>query len=756
MSKPKVEETVSGLSLEVITDVIRFGCLREEWEELADTAPVTPFQTFDWSYLWWRYFGGTPDRTLHVVVFRNDDKAVCIAPLFLETDRIAGKELYRRMRFLGCDIPGSPMYKDYPLTDYLDFLVAPGWEKEAARAWVRYLEDHPGLYDEAEFVNLQSSSFLISEMVPLIAANGLGHHITRSDVCPRIVLKGSFEEYLNELDGNHRRRLRQAKRASQEEKKFVLQTAESEEEVQEAFAELVRLHQKRWNKVGSPGLFFDRRFELFQADLLNPFRERNQLWVCTAKSGDRTVAVRLCFSHRGVLYDYLSGVDDEGEESKRRPGLAVLVQAIEAACARGMKGLDLLRGGEQYKLQLSNEVRYNWNVIVINPQTVSSVRTRLMRLCRQMDRILSRMMREKIMASVFSRVYGPVGGIRRYVRSRIEAVVAKTRSSLKHMPTPVSLEEIVRRPLERARTNEPLAERILRSLQRDGAIPLQRKIFKGLVFLKSLALSPIYLRNCTTVGKRCRTRGMPHVVNDGSITIGDDFNLNSRIVRSELATGHKGRIEIGNNVRINFGALLSSQEHVRVGNNVSMGPYAIVTDSDFHSIDNPFSPPIGIPTVIEDDVWLGARVTVLKGSRIGAGSVISAGSVVAGHIPPNVIAAGNPARVIRPARITADARGPKRNGSMPPEVIERVTRVFVKTFGIEEKPDLSWGPNAIPHWDSLGHLSLVLNLESEFKTHIPEAEVAHIMTIADACHVMARTTPHTALTPQPLESGEQQ
>lgn len=53
------------------------------------------------------------------------------------------------------------------------------------------------------------------------------------------------------------------------------------------------------------------------------------------------------------------------------------------------------------------------------------------------------------------------------------------------------------------------------------------------------------------------------------------------------------------------------------------------------------------PIFIEDNCWLGANVTVLGGVRIGEGSVIGAGSVVARDIPPHSLAVGNPCRVVR-------------------------------------------------------------------------------------------------------------
>ena len=55
-----------------------------------------------------------------------------------------------------------------------------------------------------------------------------------------------------------------------------------------------------------------------------------------------------------------------------------------------------------------------------------------------------------------------------------------------------------------------------------------------------------------------------------------------------------------------------------------------------------------LPITLGDDVWLGGNVVILPGVTIGSGSVIGAGSVVTHDIPPGVVAAGNPCRVLRP------------------------------------------------------------------------------------------------------------
>ena len=66
------------------------------------------------------------------------------------------------------------------------------------------------------------------------------------------------------------------------------------------------------------------------------------------------------------------------------------------------------------------------------------------------------------------------------------------------------------------------------------------------------------------------------------------------------------------------------------------------------------------PVVIEDDVWVGSRVIILKGVTIGRGSVIAAGSVVTRSIPPYSICAGVPARVLKPRFDEAQLREHRR------------------------------------------------------------------------------------------------
>jgi NDP-sugar pyrophosphorylase family protein len=74
---------------------------------------------------------------------------------------------------------------------------------------------------------------------------------------------------------------------------------------------------------------------------------------------------------------------------------------------------------------------------------------------------------------------------------------------------------------------------------------------------------------------------------------------------------------------------------------------AYITDSDWHDIYDRVSTGKSRPVIIENNVWIGDSAIICKGVVIGENSIIGAGSVVVNDIPPNTIAAGNPAKVVR-------------------------------------------------------------------------------------------------------------
>ncbi len=114
---------------------------------------------------------------------------------------------------------------------------------------------------------------------------------------------------------------------------------------------------------------------------------------------------------------------------------------------------------------------------------------------------------------------------------------------------------------------------------------------------------------------------------------------------------HPYGIEVGDRVFINRNSWLNAVGGLTIGDHCAFGPETIIhtANHNFGDTETPFVEQGWTykPVVIEDDVWFGARVVILPGSRIGRGAVIGAGSVVSGNIAPYAIVHGEKATVRR-------------------------------------------------------------------------------------------------------------
>lgn len=110
------------------------------------------------------------------------------------------------------------------------------------------------------------------------------------------------------------------------------------------------------------------------------------------------------------------------------------------------------------------------------------------------------------------------------------------------------------------------------------------------------------------------------------------------------------KISIGRNVFINRNAYFSGE--ISIGNNVLFGPYVFITDG-YHRYDIPGKlieeqgAAEKVKVVIDDDVWIGAKSSIMKGVHIHEGSIIGTMSVVVKDMPPYCICVGNPCRPIK-------------------------------------------------------------------------------------------------------------
>lgn len=148
---------------------------------------------------------------------------------------------------------------------------------------------------------------------------------------------------------------------------------------------------------------------------------------------------------------------------------------------------------------------------------------------------------------------------------------------------------------------------------------------------------------------------------DAKLLIGDNVTINSNNYRYHvnmysacklMADKPDAMIDIGDNTRIH-GSCIHAHKKITIGKNCLIAANCQIIDGNAHELSFPdVSNRIntrseGKEVIIEDNVWLGTGVVVLPGVKIGAGSVISANSVVHKDIPAMVVAGGNPITIIK-------------------------------------------------------------------------------------------------------------
>lgn len=166
---------------------------------------------------------------------------------------------------------------------------------------------------------------------------------------------------------------------------------------------------------------------------------------------------------------------------------------------------------------------------------------------------------------------------------------------------------------------------------------------------------PMFRAKCVKVGKNLKLvnsgQGIPLISGDLKIYVGKNVQIDDRITLSGLKVFDNPKLVIGDNT------LITDRVSIFVGKEVIIGDNCII--SSFLLMDNPSHPTDPIlrktetvapediqPVIVEDDAWLARGSIILKGKKIGKGSIVAANAVVTKDVEPYTIVAGNPAKIV--------------------------------------------------------------------------------------------------------------
>lgn len=406
----------------------RFNGLKEVWNELHSVAETPVFVSFDWLNCWWTHFGKHQNRKLHILLLHEGDELIAIIPLYEGCSNLFGKTVQRRLNLMG---DGTSLnealghHDHYGRSDFLDFIVRPGYENEVCKAVIERLASAEyQKFDHFRATHVNDESFLMKHFAPALNKVNKNIGLIETDICPVIMTTDDYEEtYLYQISSNTRRRLRQSLKAIGKENGYEVHEIENEEELIREYENMRDMHQERWNKIGYPGAFFDTRFDHFMKDYVVRGYRSNTISFRYATDSGGYCASRMALIDNGKCYDYMGSFDYDAPSSKYRPGIGLLTLMIKEAHENDLESVELLRGDEDYKFDLTSEVKKNWQLVLPIHFSEENDRRFTSLIMKYAGKAYMLYKREITVMQVSKINNGPIGMVPGYLKSRLARVI---------------------------------------------------------------------------------------------------------------------------------------------------------------------------------------------------------------------------------------------------------------------------------------------------------------------------------------------
>lgn len=337
------------------------------WKDLSDRVHGHIYMSNEWADCWWRYFGKNKQRSLFLITVWELDDLVALAPMYMGISKVGPYIVERRLQIIGSG--GSPNEQfgymdDYGISDFLDFLVDQRYAEEVAEIFLEIFRSDEYKIDRVTFHQAGDNSFIMNYLYPRMKSSGLEYYLAHTDTCPYIELKNqdSIKSYIKRVKSNARRRFRQTRRAIGTDEGFSIESIVLSKEISPAVERLIELHQNRWNELGFPGVFHDKRFTGFFKEIVRTSYANKWLWFKQARDESGVCALRMILKYNGRYYDYISGFDNDCPSSKYRPGIGLLLDLVEETIDENIERIELLRGEEGYKYDFTSNNFKNWRL----------------------------------------------------------------------------------------------------------------------------------------------------------------------------------------------------------------------------------------------------------------------------------------------------------------------------------------------------------------------------------------------------------
>ena len=304
-----------------------FAGLAAEWTRANQLNWNSIFVLPAWLQVWWKEFGSSGKP--HLLAVRQGGQITGIAPLLLSEGKAS---------FLG----------NADVCDYLDFIIAPGHEKDFFNTLLDYLT-RKGI-PQLDLGAVRPESTVLTSLVPLAREKGCEVSTKQEDVSVELELPDTFDKYLTLLDGKQRHELNRKFRNASAEGKLNYRIVSDRAGLNKTLDDFFKMFtESRHDKA----VFLTTNMATYFRSLLDAMAGIGLARIGVLDLDNAPVAMVLYFDYRDCIYLYNSGYDPRYESLSA--GLLCKVMGIQASIESGKKVFNFLKGNEIYKYRLGGK-----------------------------------------------------------------------------------------------------------------------------------------------------------------------------------------------------------------------------------------------------------------------------------------------------------------------------------------------------------------------------------------------------------------
>jgi CelD/BcsL family acetyltransferase involved in cellulose biosynthesis len=335
----------TALRAETISDYQVFLDLAPGWNKAVESAGIDhPFLEHAWLRTWWECFGA--GSALHIVVVREADEIVAIAPLISTRIRMFGITVRRLGFFYNSHVPRA------------GFIVTRRSEEACQAIWEQLLSERKS-WDLLQLCQLPEGSPTLEEVRRLAGQASFPSAVWFSGASPCIALDSTWSQYGDGLATKHRSNLRNRFKRLNQAGPVAIETVTAKESLPDALEAGLRLEESAWKRDAGTAISCDPQVRRFYETFACRAAEKKWLRLNFLKAGAQRVAFdySLVYDHRVFLLKL--GYDPAF--SPYSPSNLLLSMVLERAFEQGLAKYDFLGESAEWKrCWTKDETRNYW------------------------------------------------------------------------------------------------------------------------------------------------------------------------------------------------------------------------------------------------------------------------------------------------------------------------------------------------------------------------------------------------------------